>query len=225
VIRDLAVMLADGGECVSDLGAVRDQLPLFGEVASDSTAFRVIDRVASERLLGDLRAAHGRARERFWRLPGAPERLSIDIDATLITAHSTAGVRRSCMASKLIIKQCSSRPRHPCRSAPDHPVGESPLGGESVRGVRGFPTRGWRPSDPGDITAERHGPGLRAAWAGHRPGLRIASASLDNAVGVRFDGLVLEERARRRRVALGSPRSREPIGVDRAAGRRSARGR
>ena len=25
VIRDLAVMLADGGECVSDLGAVRDQ--------------------------------------------------------------------------------------------------------------------------------------------------------------------------------------------------------
>jgi hypothetical protein len=39
VIRDLAVMLADGGECVSDLGAVRDQEALFGPVASDSTAF------------------------------------------------------------------------------------------------------------------------------------------------------------------------------------------
>ena len=88
VIRDLAVMLADGGECVSDLGAVREQEGLFGAVASDSTAFRVVDRVASERLLGELRAAHARARERFWQLHGAPERLTIDIDATLICAHS-----------------------------------------------------------------------------------------------------------------------------------------
>jgi hypothetical protein len=89
VIRDLAVMLADGGECLSDLGAVRDQETLFGPVASDSTAFRVVDRIASEPgLLEALRAAHARARERFWRLHGAPERLTIDIDATLITAHS-----------------------------------------------------------------------------------------------------------------------------------------
>src|ERR1700677_5249500 len=48
VIRDLAVMLADGGECVSDLGAQRDQEGLFGPIASDSTAFRMIDRIASE---------------------------------------------------------------------------------------------------------------------------------------------------------------------------------
>ena len=89
VIRDLAVMLADGGECVSDLGAVRDQQALFGPVASDSTAFRVIDRIASESgLLDAVRAAHARARERFWELHGAPERLTIDVDATLITAHS-----------------------------------------------------------------------------------------------------------------------------------------
>jgi hypothetical protein len=89
VIRDLAVMLADGGECVADLGAVRDQQALFGPVASDSTAFRVIDRVASDPALSEaLRAAHARARERMWKLNGAPERLTIDIDATLITAHS-----------------------------------------------------------------------------------------------------------------------------------------
>ena len=88
VIRDVAVMLADGGECVSDLGAMRDQQALFGKVASDSTAFRVIDRVASEELVGELRGAHARARERFWELHGAPERLTIDVDATLITAHS-----------------------------------------------------------------------------------------------------------------------------------------
>ena len=48
VIRDLAVMLADGGECVSDLGVVREQEVLFGGVASDSTAFRMVDRIASE---------------------------------------------------------------------------------------------------------------------------------------------------------------------------------
>jgi Transposase DDE domain group 1 len=88
VIRDLAVMAADGGECVSDLGAMRDQQPLFGEVASDSTAFRVIDGIACEQLLEQLRAAHARARERFWKLHGAPQRLTIDIDATLITSHS-----------------------------------------------------------------------------------------------------------------------------------------
>ena len=89
VIRDLAVMLADGGECVSDLGAVRDQEALFGPVASDSTAFRVIDQVAADpALLDALRAAHARARERFWELHGAPERLTIDVDATLISVHS-----------------------------------------------------------------------------------------------------------------------------------------
>jgi Transposase DDE domain group 1 len=89
VIRDLAVMLVDGGECVSDLGAVREQDALFGPVASDSTAFRMVDRVASTPgLLDALRAAHARARARFWELDGAPERLTLDVDATLITAHS-----------------------------------------------------------------------------------------------------------------------------------------
>src|ERR1022692_3894122 len=89
VIRDLAVMLVDGGECVSDLGAVREQDALFGAVASDSTAFRMVDRIASEPgLLDAVRVAHARARERFWELRGAPERLTLDVDATLITAHS-----------------------------------------------------------------------------------------------------------------------------------------
>ncbi len=89
VIRDLAVMLADGGECVSDLGAVREQEALFGVVASDSTAFRVIERIACEPgALEEMRSAHARARERFWKLHGAPQSLTIDLDATLVTAHS-----------------------------------------------------------------------------------------------------------------------------------------
>jgi hypothetical protein len=89
VIRDLAVMLADGGDCLADLRAVRDQEPLFGTVASDATAFRVIDRIARDRaLLGALRAARARARGNAWDAGAAPERIVIDIDATLITAHS-----------------------------------------------------------------------------------------------------------------------------------------
>src|SRR5437764_4723178 len=89
VIRDLAVMLADGGDCLSDLRAVRDQQPLFGPVASDSTAFRLIDLIADEpELLEMVRAARARTRARAWELGVRPQRIVIDIDATLITAHT-----------------------------------------------------------------------------------------------------------------------------------------
>jgi hypothetical protein len=64
VVRDLAVMLADGGDCLADLRAVRDQQALFGPVASDATAFRLIDEIARDRALLDaLRAARAAARE------------------------------------------------------------------------------------------------------------------------------------------------------------------
>ena len=82
-------MLADGGDCLADLGGVRDQAPLFGSVASGSTAFRVIDQIAGDpACLEGLRVAHAHARARVWQLAGAPERLTIDLDATLITSHS-----------------------------------------------------------------------------------------------------------------------------------------
>lgn len=58
-------------------------------MASDSTAFGMVDRIASEPgMLNAVRCTHAVARERFWELSGAPERLTIDVDATLITAHS-----------------------------------------------------------------------------------------------------------------------------------------
>lgn len=96
VLRDLAVMLADGGKCLSDLGAVRDQIDLFGNVASDATAFRVIDAV-DEQCLERLRKGVALARSRAWKLGArparrdkqdAPERTVIDVDATLTTAYS-----------------------------------------------------------------------------------------------------------------------------------------
>lgn len=89
VVRDLAVVLADGGDCLSDLSSLSDQAALFGEVASRSTAFRVIDMIASDPGgLERLRAAHAAARTVVWELAGAPERLTIDLDATLIASHS-----------------------------------------------------------------------------------------------------------------------------------------
>ena len=44
VPRDLVVMLADGGDCLADLGAQREQPDLFGNVCSET------DRVSGDRL-------------------------------------------------------------------------------------------------------------------------------------------------------------------------------
>ena len=87
VLRDLAVMLADGGDCLHDLGALRDQADLFGRVASDATAWRVIDAVDQERLEA-IRAARARARERAWAAGATPAEIVLDIDSTLVQAHS-----------------------------------------------------------------------------------------------------------------------------------------
>jgi len=89
VVRDLAVVLADGGDCLSDLATIGDQAALFGGVASTSTAFRVIDMIARDPAgLGRLRAAHAAARAGVWEQTGAPVSLTIDLDATLIGAHA-----------------------------------------------------------------------------------------------------------------------------------------
>src|SRR3954463_5528961 len=42
---DLAVMLADGGEAIADLAVLRDQPALFGPVASDPTAWRLVSQL------------------------------------------------------------------------------------------------------------------------------------------------------------------------------------
>jgi hypothetical protein len=86
-LRDLAVMVADGGDCLADLGALRDQPSLFGEVPSDATAWRALAALDAERV-GGVRSARARARARVWELAGAPRRVILDLDATLITAHS-----------------------------------------------------------------------------------------------------------------------------------------
>jgi hypothetical protein len=90
VLADLAVMIADGGDALAHLATLRDQDKLFGPVASDATAWRVLDRVDDEHL-ARLRAVRASARERAWAAGAGPDLgggLVIDIDATITIAHS-----------------------------------------------------------------------------------------------------------------------------------------
>jgi hypothetical protein len=89
VIGDLAVMLADGGDCLSDLSGLREQQRLFGDVASDSTARRLIEQIGElPDGLERIRRARAEVRARAWRRGGRPREWRIDLDATLIDAHS-----------------------------------------------------------------------------------------------------------------------------------------
>jgi hypothetical protein len=87
VLAHLAVMLADGGDCLADIAALRQQPELFGQVGSDPTVWRVLDSVHSEGLRR-IAAARAAARARVWAGGAAPAEIVIDIDGTLIDAHS-----------------------------------------------------------------------------------------------------------------------------------------
>ncbi|MCP9492057.1 MAG: IS1380 family transposase [Solirubrobacteraceae bacterium MAG38_C4-C5] len=99
VVLDLAVMLGLGGDCLADVAVLRAEPGVFGTVASDPTVSRTIDALATDadRALAAIDAARARARARVWSLAGqhAPDvevnagrPLVIDVDATLVTAHS-----------------------------------------------------------------------------------------------------------------------------------------
>jgi hypothetical protein len=90
VLRDLAVLLADGGDCLSDLAVLRNQPGLFGPVASTPTAWRVVEQVARDPDgLAGLRAGRAHARAAAWRVGAHVEGLLVvDVDGTLLDAHS-----------------------------------------------------------------------------------------------------------------------------------------
>lgn len=87
VLCDLAVMAADGGRCVSDLAALAGQPALFGEIASVSTARRVLLSITDAEI-DRVRQARAIARARAWKAGAAPDRVILDFDATPITSHS-----------------------------------------------------------------------------------------------------------------------------------------
>ena len=87
VLVDLAVMLADGGEAISDLAVLRDQPNLFGVVASDPTAWRTLVAI-DDAALARIATARAAARRRAWAAGADPGFYVIDLDATLVTSHS-----------------------------------------------------------------------------------------------------------------------------------------
>ena len=100
VAVDLATMLADGGEAIADLAVLRGQAELFGSVASDPTAWRLLDAL-DEAALARMRAGRARAREVAWAQAAETGRLArssvagheiaglvLDVDATIVRCHS-----------------------------------------------------------------------------------------------------------------------------------------
>ena len=87
VLADLAVMIADGGETISELAVLRDQPRLFGAVASTPTAWRTLEAIDAD-ALDRIAQARALARAQAWAAGADPGFYVIDVDATLITSHS-----------------------------------------------------------------------------------------------------------------------------------------
>ena len=99
ILLDLAVSLAIGGDCLADIAQLRAEPAVFGHVASDPTVSRLIDTLAADAVasLKAIDTARAAARARAWELAGknapdhdrsAKDPLVVDVDATLVTAHS-----------------------------------------------------------------------------------------------------------------------------------------
>ena len=133
VLRDVAVMLADGGDCVTDIEAYRGQERLFGARASETTTHRVLKAVDGP-LLDRIRAARAAARAGAWDAGARPESITLNIDATLLSAHSE---------------------KEPAAGSYKHGYGFHPLGcwldetGEALAAIL-------RPGNAGSNTAEDH---------------------------------------------------------------------
>jgi hypothetical protein len=102
VLVDLAVAVADGAECISDIAVLADQPGLFGPVASESTVWRLLDVLGDPELAG-VAGARAAAREVVWaqraEVTGAPvpaartagvdlPGLVLDLDGSIVVAHS-----------------------------------------------------------------------------------------------------------------------------------------
>ena len=137
VLCDMAVAIADGADSISDLQVLRDQPQLFGAVASTPTAWRVLDRVSSAHL-ALLRQGRAMARAKAWAAGAGPDltqELNLDVDATIVVAHSDLNSRSHFSISHA----CSYIPgivivSHPDLAAPPHRTAAT-RSGTAVRGV------------------------------------------------------------------------------------------
>jgi hypothetical protein len=179
VITDLVVTLALGGDCLADIAFLRAEPALFGVVASDPTVSRTIDTLACDApaALKAIDTARAEARVAVWSAAGvhAPDHhasvkapIVIDLDATLITAHSDKE-----QAAPTYKRGFGF---HPLRSFVDHGADGT---GEPLSCLL-------RRGNAGSNTAADHIAVVRAALMqlpGHRPGIRAGRKVL-----IRTDG-------------------------------------
>jgi Transposase DDE domain group 1 len=146
IVADLGAAVALGGDCLADIAVLRAQPELAGLVASDPVVSRLVSALAADapRALRAIRQARAAARERAWALAGdrAPGSngplIPVDIDATIVTAHSEK--ERAAPTWKKTFGF------HPLASFADHGAG---AGGEALAIVL-------RPGNAGSNTAAEH---------------------------------------------------------------------
>jgi hypothetical protein len=76
---DLALAVALGGDCLTDIALLRAEPGVFGPVASDPTVSRLIDTLASadEKALTEIRNALSEVRQHAWTLAGSGRRTPV----------------------------------------------------------------------------------------------------------------------------------------------------
>lgn len=179
IITDLAVSLALGGDCLADVSLLRSEPGVYGRVASDPTISRLVSQLANDApaALKAINIARAQARAQAWALAGgqAPGHdaspanpLIIDVDATLVTAHSDKE---------------NARPTFK-RGYGFHPL--CAFGDHGTHGTGEMLAIQLRPGNAGSNTATDHITVVREAFRqvpGHRPGTRPGKSVL-----VRTDG-------------------------------------
>jgi len=100
ILTDLALSLATGGDCLSDVDRLRAQPQVYGRVASDPTVSRLITTLSTitpGKALAAINTARAAARAHVWSVTdkhsplhgvSSDAPLVVDLDATLLTAHS-----------------------------------------------------------------------------------------------------------------------------------------
>jgi len=170
IVADVALALAVGGDCLADVAVLRAEPAVFGQVASDPTVSRLVDTLAADadRALKAIDSVRAAARAKVWATAGehAPDHAAsadnpvvIDVDATLVTAHSEKE-----NAAPTFKKGFGF---HPLLTFADHGLGGT---GEPLSVML-------RKGNAGSNTATDHIAVLKAAFAqlpGHQPGRRHA---------------------------------------------------
>ncbi|MFD9514475.1 transposase, partial [Streptomyces mirabilis] len=102
ILVDVALAVALGGDCLSDVAMLRAEPAVFGPVASDPTISRLVDSLAGsgKHALAAIRRARAQVREQVWALAGeaAPDQggqVIVDLDGVLVASSKPGKSRRA----------------------------------------------------------------------------------------------------------------------------------